>query len=205
MCHGRDTPARCRAVVRSVTRPDQERCAAPGSARMTTRVPAGQWATPGRTAWRSRRATAWRCTELPTALLTTTPIRGAAVVVLRESNTWTTTTPFLPRVPARVTSVKSPAWRRRCAAANITIDRREPVPRQLGGKARTALGPTGRKNGAPSSGAHPGAKSVGLRPPTVIGLEGAPHALERTYHGAFGQMRRQCTQAQHRTCQPRQA
>ena len=50
--------------------------AAGGSARTTNVHPGRTVPNRSRTTWRSRRATRWRTTELPTALLTTNPTRG---------------------------------------------------------------------------------------------------------------------------------
>ena len=192
--------SRSNAASRSRARTAWSAFAAGGNARTTTRLPAGSRANRSWTRWRSRRLTTLRTTAGPTALLTTKPARGggacstsacgsSATVLRRVSgwygravprtcsgppgsvdsclNRWTTKWGRPALRPRRTAIAKSSRRLSRLSAGSTERSANS------GGQLRATLAATGSKDGATGTGAHAQPEPVGLRPATVVRLEGA--------------------------------
>lgn len=147
-----------------------EASAAGGSARTTTRDPAGSSERSGRTASRSRRLTRCRVTEFPTALPTVNPTRArSGDGACAPGEQWTTTAERPARSPERVVDRKS-AERRSRWPAGSTVG-----PWRLGREADAALGAPRGEHRTARTGAHPSPEAVRLGATTVVRLEGALH------------------------------
>lgn len=93
--------------------------AAGGSARTTSREPAGSAPSRGATSPRRRRLTRFRSTAPPTAFDTTKPTVVALAGV--PASRWTTTRRADPRRPRRTVEVKSTCRRMRCLAGSTEL------------------------------------------------------------------------------------
>jgi hypothetical protein len=138
--------------------------AAGGSARTTSMAPAGSSPSLGARRCRSRRLTRWRTTEPPTALLTTSPARGAPVA--GRQCMWTTSLLRPLRHPRLRTTTNSSRRVSRDPAGSTG-------PAGSGGEPLAALATAGRDDGAPRAGAHAQPEAMRTGPAAVVGLEGA--------------------------------
>ncbi len=138
--------------------------AAGGNARTTTMAPAGSTPSLGARRWRNRRLTRWRTTDPPTALLTTSPARGAPSAVGQWR--WITSLDRPLRRPRRRTATNSSRRVSRDPAGSTG-------PAGSGGEPLAALATTGRDDGAARAGTHAQPEAVRAGPAAVVGLEGA--------------------------------
>ena len=116
-CSAPASAIRSAAAPRSAASSCDEAPAAAGSARTTTRSPFGHWGTAEAHTARSRRATRWRMTALPTDLLTISPTRGGSGQSSLDL-TWRTSVGRAVRRPPRTAAVKSALRRIRWAAGS---------------------------------------------------------------------------------------
>jgi len=169
-----------RARSSSAPRLAESACADAGRARTTIREPLGASARRSRMRWRRRRATRWRTTDPPTALLTTNPTRElpnraesttgpspAAEPDDSGSRTCITTSVRPERRPRRTTVVKSSRSVSRAVAGSTA--RMAGSGRQL----LPALAAARGEDGPAGAGVHPQPKAVDARTTAVVRLKRA--------------------------------
>jgi len=153
-------PARRKAASRSVSRAAAGASPAAGSARTTTRHPAGRRSMCDRIRWRSRRFTRLRTTADPTPRLTTNPTSGSPPRVTSGS---TCTTRFIrPALePRRTVIEKSSLLRMRWTAVSTEGS---------SGQLRASLAPAVAQDGATGTRPHTQTEAVLAGTTTVVGL-----------------------------------
>jgi hypothetical protein len=155
----RSTPSRSRPSSAD------DRPAASGRARTTTRLPAGNTGSRSRIRCRSWRVTRCRCTELPTCLLTMNPTLFNSLPADTSGTHKCTTSVDRPaRRPCRTTSSKSVRRRSRTDSGSMMIGRVRQTARcdPCCGGERGSRGPRGSACGAGNRGSwHGGGCSAG--------------------------------------------
>ena len=153
-------PARRSAASRSASRATAGASPAGGSARTTTRHPAGSRSMRDRIRWRSRRFTRLRTTADPTPRLTTNPTSGS--LARFASGSRCTTRCIRPALePWRTVIEKSSLLRMRWTAVNKD---------DSSGQLRASLAPAVAQNGAAGTGPHAQTEAVLAGTTTVVGL-----------------------------------
>jgi len=117
-------------------------------ARITKSEPLGNFASCGATAWRTLRASVWRATDPPIALLTIKPHLGWSLFVTGEMYRYPTKFSVVTRVPLLVARAKSALTvkraflgstrRFRCGSINYAERRVRPLARRAARTARPA-------------------------------------------------------------------
>lgn len=186
--------SRAKARSRSLARAFEDAAAVSGKARTTIREPSGKDPSRSPMSGRSLRDTRWRTTLPPTDLPTTSPTRTGSEPIGASAgstsspdggsgwaaggSTYTITAPARARLPRRVTAEKSDEDFNRCAAGSTRARRRS------GRQFATALATPSGKDGTTGASSHAQPKTVGLRPPAIVRLEGPlAHGLAPSQSG----------------------
>jgi hypothetical protein len=148
------------ALSRSRPRSADDRPAASGRARTTTRLPPGTVSSRSRIKCRSWRVTRCRCTELPTCLLTMNPTllnslpADASDTARSGTHKCTTSVDRPARRPCRTTSSKSVRRRSRTDSGSMVTGRVRQTARcdPCSGGERGSRGPRGSASGAGNRG-----------------------------------------------------
>jgi hypothetical protein len=156
--------AESRPASRSAPSSAEVATALGGNARTTSPRPAGSSVSRGCTRCRSRRATRWRMTEPPTALLTTNPARGPGPPARLATCTTSRGRPLLR--PRRTTRAKSSRWVSRDAAGSTGTA-------GSSGETHATLDAARCDDGAAGPGPHPQPETMRARPAAVVRLKGA--------------------------------